>query len=133
MRTFKALCAAVALIVDAVVLLAAIGMLLGGYYWWAGLAGAAAVGALAVAAWRLHDRPTSHAPATEWLVWDTELDDGLSDVERQMLRYGYVSVDDPVDLHHAEMIRALTGQTAVLPEHDLITPPRPGTRRRRTW
>lgn len=79
-----------------------------GYFWQAAALGAIAVAGLAAAAWASRSRPTARTEPREWLVWDEELEDGLSDVERQMLRYGFVG--DPVDVHQAQMARALGGQ-----------------------
>lgn len=36
-----------------------------------------------------------------------------------------IPASDPVDAHAAQMIRALSGQSAVLPEQHLLFPPRP--------
>lgn len=80
---------------------------------------------VALVAWLSRSKPKPAVePEREWLIWDEELEEGLSDVERDMLRRGCVPVVDPVDDHAAQMIRALSGQTAVLPERHLIEPDR---------
>ena len=125
MKTFFAV---VGIVLDAVLLFVAVLMLLAGYYWMAALCGFGAFGSLVIAARQLRSRPEQVSAEAIRNVWDDAYaDDGLSDVERQMLRYGYVAVDE-VDMHAAQMIRALSGQSAVLPEHRLLFPPRPQQR-----
>lgn len=92
-------------VVAAVALVLAMAMLLSGYWWESAGLGVVVLAGLALAAWPRRSKPL--AEPTEWLVWDEELEDGLSDVERQMLRYGFVG--DPVDVHQAQMARALNG------------------------
>ena len=122
MKIVKKLLTVAALAVDAAVIVLSLLLMVAGYPWWGGVALAAAFGSLVAAAWywgRTPELPVT----TGWHVWDEELEDGLSDVERRMLRAGYVRVDS-VDAHAAQMIRALSGRSAVLPGHHLITPPR---------
>lgn len=115
---------------DVALIVVSLVWMLAGYLAWGGVALLAAFALVVVAArhWRDTVWPAPAEPG-EWFVWDTELEDGLSDVEIQMLRRGCVPVPDPVDAHAAQMIRALSGQTAVLPEIGLLQPERPGRHR----
>lgn len=110
---------------DAALIVLSLALMLAGYMWWGAVALAAA-GVLVAAAARFW-RNTPDAPAErEWHVWDEELEEGLSDVERQMLRAGYVPVD-PVDAHAAT---AIAHGEPGWPEMPLIQPkPRPGRHR----
>jgi len=93
--------------------------------WFAPLVGGALLVLAAAWFWRSSPEPGAiPAGEREWRIWDEELDPDLSDIERDMLAHGC-----PVDAHAAQMIRALSGQTAVLPEIGLLTPPRTGRHR----
>lgn len=111
---------------DAALLALSLLLMVGGYLWW-GVVALAAAGVLVFAAarfWLHTPEPGAEAPR-EWHVWDEELDADLSPVERQMLRDGSVPIPDEVDTHAAQMIRALSGRPAVLPERGLLDAQRP--------
>lgn len=125
-KPLKAIFTIAGIVLDALLLVVAVLMLLAGFWWQAALCGVGALGSLAIAAWRARARPrvVSAEAIRQWNVWDDAYaDDGLSDVERQMLRYGYV---DPVDVH-ADGARG-RGEPG-WPEHDFLLPPRPQHRR----
>lgn len=119
MKTFFTV--ALIAVADALLVLAAL-LLVAGYPWLAAAVGVATLAGVGVAAWLSRNKPAPASAPRQWLVVDEPLPDELSDVERVML-------GDPVDHHAAQMIRALNGRSAVLPEQHLIQPHRPRHRR----
>lgn len=98
-------------VADAMLLLLSVLWMFAGYPL-GGVGALLAAGALVFVAarfWANTPDPAEAAP-TEWLVWDEELEDELSDVERRMLRDGCVRLPDPVDAHQAQMARALNSK-----------------------
>lgn len=91
---------------SAAALLLGLLMLASGYWWQAAAIGITALAGLVFAAWYGRSRPVPLAPR-EWVLWDVPLPPQLSPTEEQMLRFGLVS--DPVDVHQAQMARALHG------------------------
>lgn len=121
-------------VADGLLVLAAL-LLVAGYGWQAAAVGVGTLAVVALAAWLCRSKPEPEA-APEWTVLDEPLPDDLSPTEEQMLRGPYwdptLVFPDAVDDHAAQMIRALSGQTAVLPtlpEQHLLQPRRPGPHR----
>lgn len=115
-------------VVDAAIIALSLLWMLAGYMAGGVVALLAAFAGVVAAARFWRDSPEAAPAEREWLVWDEELDAELSPTERRMLRNG--CVPDPVDDHAAQMIRALSGRPAVLPEHHLLLAPRPGRHRK---
>lgn len=116
-------------VADVALMVLSLVLMVAGYFLWGWVALLAAFGLVAAAArfWANSPAPVTTTDGDKWFVWDEELEDGLSDVERQMLRYGYVRID-PVEAH-ADLAR--TRGEPGWPETPLLQPDRPACGRHR--
>lgn len=112
MKTFLTI--ALIALADALLVLAAL-LFVAGYHWYAAGLGAYTLAGVALAAWASRSRPAPAAPKTPCGVAGCQLPHCICCGKHP----------DPVDAHAAQMIRALSGQPAVLPEQHLLFPPRP--------